>query len=78
MPLLKANNPFDAALAMSSTSQISPSPTRASVKSHGSQSARLSTNGRASNGAKTVSFAGGAKAGTAEEVQLSVGAIKEI
>ena len=70
-------NPFEmAAGAGSTTSQISPSPARTSVKSHGSQG-RLSVGGGRAGG-RSVSFAGGAKAGATEEVQVSAAALKEI
>ena len=73
-------NPFELAPgAGSTTSQISPSPARTSVKSHGSQG-RQSIGGSRPGGAagRSVSFAGGAKAGAAEEVQVSAAALKEI
>ena len=66
MPPQKGANPFDIAGAGSTTSQISPSPARTSVKSHGSQG-RLSIGGSRANG-RSVSFVAGAKAGATEEV----------
>ena len=75
MPPQKGANPFELAGA-STTSQISPSPARTSVKSHGSQG-RLSVGGGRAGG-RSVSFAGGAKAGAAEEVPVNAAALKEI
>ena len=82
MPAQKGGgNPFEIVPAGSSTSQISPSPARTSVKSGGSN--RLSFGGGRAGG-RSVSFAGGAKGAAAsgqiaaEAVQVSASALKEI
>jgi len=68
----KGNNPFEIVPA-SSTSQISPSPARTSVKSIGSQH-RLSQS--ANRAGRSVSFAGPTKAGA--EAAEQAGDIKAI
>ena len=72
MPPQKSN-PFEI-IPASSTSQISPSPARNSVKSHGSQH-RLSMS--AGRNARSVSFAGSSKPG-AKEVESAGGDTRAI
>ena len=62
MPPQRGTNPFEI-IPASSTSQISPSPARTSVKSMGSAHRNSMSAGRAASGVRSVSFAGGAKPG---------------
>lgn len=63
MPSQKGQNPFEPA-ANASTSQVSPSPARTSVKSGGAISEGRMSAGKAG---RSVSFAGGAKPGSNAE-----------